>query len=39
LTRAFSLGKPAIVTDVGGLMAEVHASAAGVVVSPVISII
>jgi glycosyltransferase involved in cell wall biosynthesis len=33
LAHAFSLGKPAIVTDVGGLMAEVHASAAGVVVS------
>ncbi|MGZ4907909.1 MAG: glycosyltransferase [Halobacteriota archaeon] len=33
LAHAFSLGKPAIVTDVGGLMAEVHASAAGIVVS------
>ncbi|MGZ4903906.1 MAG: glycosyltransferase [Halobacteriota archaeon] len=33
LAHAFSLGKPAIVTDVGGLMAEVHASSAGVVVS------
>ncbi|MGZ4908804.1 MAG: glycosyltransferase [Halobacteriota archaeon] len=33
LAHAFSLGKPAIVTDVGGLMAEVHASSAGIVVS------
>jgi glycosyltransferase involved in cell wall biosynthesis len=33
LAHAFSLGKPAIVTDVGGLMAEVHASASGVVIS------
>ena len=33
LAHAFSLGKPVIVTDVGGLMAEVHESGAGVVVS------
>ncbi len=33
LAHAFSLGKPVIVTDVGCLMAEVHESGAGVVVS------
>jgi 1,2-diacylglycerol 3-alpha-glucosyltransferase len=32
LAHAFSLGKPAIVTDVGGLRAEVEASGGGVVV-------
>lgn len=31
LAHAFALGKPAVVTDVGGLMAEIHASGAGVV--------
>jgi glycosyltransferase involved in cell wall biosynthesis len=33
LAHAFSLGKPAIVTDAGGLMAEVRASTAGVAVT------
>jgi len=32
LAHAFSLGKPAIVTDVGGLRAEVEASGGGIVV-------
>jgi 1,2-diacylglycerol 3-alpha-glucosyltransferase len=32
LAHAFSLGKPAVVTDVGGLRAEVEASGGGVVV-------
>jgi glycosyltransferase involved in cell wall biosynthesis len=32
LAHAFSLGKPAIVTDVGGLRTEVEASGGGVVV-------
>lgn len=32
LAHAFSLGKPAVVTDVGGLRAEVQASGGGVVV-------
>jgi glycosyltransferase involved in cell wall biosynthesis len=31
LAHAFSLGKVAVVTNVGGLMAEVHASGAGIV--------
>ncbi len=32
MAHAFSLGKPAVVTDVGGLRAEVEVSGGGVVV-------